>query len=262
MRKGKSSSVDQGEGAKEGEEAAEGGEAAEEEGAADGEAEATAEATAEEANDKDAAEKTPPAEVSDTEAAKEPEKTPAEAPVTNGENGCTNGTVEENATHNHQEEEEKTTESSPVKKSKELGGVKEEANAKIINDTAVNSGELEQRRDSEEPPNICSSREGFADSRQPAAAPPNTNKHAGLALAVSGTEEEKRGEAESPLNGASLDGAGSNDWCEREEDEMRKRDLREAAVAIVQSVMSAATGQLEKELCVDNGVNGVCDADI
>lgn len=126
-----------GEGAKEEEEeeAAEGGEAAEE-AAVDGEV-ATA---TEETNDKDAAEaeKTPAAETGG-EAAKEVEKTPAEAPVTNGENGCSNGTGEENATHNHQEEE-KTTGGSPVKKSKEAGGAKEDANAKIINATAaVNS---------------------------------------------------------------------------------------------------------------------------
>lgn len=72
------------------------------------------------------------------EAEKEAEKTPADAPVTNGENGCSNGTAEEHATHNHQEEE-KTTGDSPVKKTKEAGA-KEEANAKIINATAaVNS---------------------------------------------------------------------------------------------------------------------------
>uniref|UniRef100_A0A1A8KND3 Wu:fc51f04 n=1 Tax=Nothobranchius kuhntae TaxID=321403 RepID=A0A1A8KND3_NOTKU len=139
MRKGKSSSVELGEGTKEGEEVAEGGEGAEE-GGTDGEAAAAAEET----NDKGEvlAEKTP-ADESSTEAPKEPEKTETEAPVANGENGCSNGAAEENATQNHQEEEEeeeKTMGSNPIKKSKEAGGIKDEANAKIINATAaVNS---------------------------------------------------------------------------------------------------------------------------
>ncbi|XP_026149046.1 oleosin GRP-17 [Mastacembelus armatus] len=135
LRKGKSTSVDLGEGAKEEEEPAEGREAAAEEAADNEDATAT-----EEANDKDAAaaEETPVEETSG-EVIKEAEKAPAEAPVTNGENGCSNGTAEENATHNHQEDE-KMTGSSPVKKSKETGGIKEETNAKIINSTvAVNS---------------------------------------------------------------------------------------------------------------------------
>ncbi|XP_008400220.1 high mobility group nucleosome-binding domain-containing protein 5 [Poecilia reticulata] len=134
MRKGKSSSVEQGEGAKEEEEeeAAEGGDAAEE-GGADGEeggADGEAAAATQESND---TEKT--AE-SGGEAVEE--KTPVEAAETNGETGCSNGVVEENATENHQEEEEQTKDSSPVKKSKE--GMKDDANAKIINATAaVNS---------------------------------------------------------------------------------------------------------------------------
>lgn len=271
MRKGKSTSVDTGEGAKE-EEAAEGGEAAAptEEGAADGEAAA---ATAE-ANDKDAAtaaEKTP-AEESGAEVAKEkePEKTTAEAPVTNGENGCSNGTEEENATHNHQEEE-KTTGSSPMKKSKEAGGVKDEANAKIINATAaVNSGELEHAdRDSDEPQNSSSSKDGEANGKRQEALTNDSNKraahrdrHTQIALAVSGEKGEGQGVAESPQNGGCHDAEESHDQGEEgEEEEMRKRDLREAAVVIVQNVMSAATDQLEKELCVDNGLNGCYDAD-
>ncbi|XP_014910583.1 apolipoprotein B receptor isoform X1 [Poecilia latipinna] len=130
MRKGKSSSVDQGEGAKEEEEAAEEGDATEE-GGADGEAAAATQ----ESNDKEAEEKT--AE-SGSEAVEEPEKTPVEAAETNGETGCSNGVAEENATENHQEEEEQTKDSSPMKKSKE--GMKDDANAKIINATAaVNS---------------------------------------------------------------------------------------------------------------------------
>lgn len=262
MRKGKSTSVDLGEGAKEEEEeVTEGGEA----GGADGEA-ATA---AEETNDKDAAagEK--------TEEAAEAEKTPAEAPVTNGENGCSNGTAEEHATHNHQEEE-KTTGGSPVKKTKEAGA-KEEANAKIINATAaVNSGELEHaERDSDEPQNSSSSKDGDTNNRQQQQqqAPALTNvscKQPELALAFSRVaEEEERegGEAESPQNGGCHGGAESCDQGEREgeedeEEEMRKRDFRDAAVAIVQNVMSAATDQLERELCVDNGLNGCYDGDI
>ncbi|XP_029373930.1 apolipoprotein B receptor [Echeneis naucrates] len=137
LRKGKSSSVDLGEGTKEEEEATEGGEAGEaaEEGGPDNEAAAATEET----NDKEVAmaEKTS-AEESGGEVTEEAE-TLAEGPVTNGENGCSNGTAEENASHNHQEEA-KTTLSSPVKKSKETGAVKEDANTKIINATAtVNS---------------------------------------------------------------------------------------------------------------------------
>lgn len=275
MRKGKSTSVDTGEGAKE-EEATEGGEAAAatEEGGADGEAAAAIA----EANDKDAAtaaEKTP-AEESGAEVAKEPEKEPekttAEAPVTNGENGCSNGTEEENATHNHQEEEEeeKTTGSSPMKKSKEAGGVKDEANAKIINATAaVNSGELEHAdRDSDEPQNSSSSKDGEANGKRQEALINDSNKRAAhrdrqtqIALAVSGEKGEGQGVVESPQNGGCHDAEDSHDQREGEEEEMRKRDLREAAVVIVQNVMSAATDQLEKELCVDNGLNGCYDAD-
>ncbi|XP_038164434.1 spore wall protein 2 [Cyprinodon tularosa] len=137
MRKGKSGSVDQGEGATEEGEAAEGGDAAEE-GGADGEAEEVTKET----NDKEAAteEKTEPEETTAKEE-KEPEQTATEAPGTNGETGCSNGVAEENATENHHEEDkEQPTESSPVKKSKESGGVKDDANAKIINATAaVNS---------------------------------------------------------------------------------------------------------------------------
>lgn len=268
MRKGKSTSVDMGEGAKEEEEVTEGGEAAEE-GGADDEA-ATA---AEETNDKDAAagEKTEAAESGGESA----EKTPAEAPVTNGENGCSNGTAEEHATHNHQEEE-KTTGGSPVKKTKEAGA-KEEANAKIINATAaVNSGELEHaERDSDEPPN-SSSKEGDTNRHERAALTNDSSKQsdtrcpqAQLALTVSMVEEGEGGEAESPRHGGCHEGAEPCEQGEREaeeeedeEEEMRKRDLRDAAVAIVQNVMSAATDQLERELCIDNGLNGCYDADI
>lgn len=231
MRKGKSSSVDQGEAAKEEEEAAEGGDAAEETGA-DGEATTAADDT----NDKEAAaEEKTTAEEDGAEAAKEPEKTAVEAPETNGETGCSNGVAEENATENHQEEEEdreQTTDSSPVKKSKEAGGVKDDANAKIINAT-VNSGEFQQ--DSLAPPqNGCKG--GETNRKQ--------SRGSGVELKL---EEEEGGEAESPQN-------GGYDW--EEEEEMRKRDLRQAAVAIVQSVMSAAADQLERELGVDNGLNG------
>lgn len=273
MRKGKSTSVDLGEGAKEEEEATEGGEGGEA-GGADGE-DATA---AEETNDKEAA------VVEKTEAAEE-EKMPAEAPVTNGENGCSNGTAEEHATHNHQEEE-KTTGGSPVKKTKEAG-TKEEANAKIINDTAaVNSGELEYaKRDSDEPQNSNSNKEGDTNrqQQQQTSAQANTSckqtksscQQPELELVVSRMEEEEgeggEAEAEAPQNGGCHDGAescnqgereGEEEEEEEEEEEMRKRDLRDAAVAIVQNVMSAATTQLERELCIDNGLNGCYDDDI
>lgn len=261
MRKGKSSSVDQGEGAKEGEEAAEGGEAVEEEeGGADGEAVdgEAAGVAAEETNNKgatEAAEKTP-AEDSGAEAAKELDKTPSDAPVTNGENGCSNGTAEENATQNHQEEEEEeTTESGLVKKSKEAGGVKDDANAKIINaTTAVNSGELENtERDSDEPQH---SNKEEADKQQQALAS-ISNKQTILSWEAELTQSRQEEEEECPQNGGYHDGGKSCDQGEwEEEEELRKRDLRDAAVAIVQNVMSAATDQLERELCVNNGFNG------
>lgn len=284
LRKGKSTSVDLGEGTKEEEEAAEAAEAAEaeEEGGADNEAGAATEGT----NDEDAApsEKTP-AEESRGEAVKEAEKTPAEAPVTNGENGCSNGVAEQNATHNHQEEE-KTTGNSPVKKSKETGGVKDEANAKIINATAaVNSGELEHTdQDIDEPQNSSSnsSKEGDTNNSQQLQAPALTNNSSKLAksscqqpeLALTISREEGGGEeeADSPQNGGCHDGAlsceqGGRKGCgrvgeEEEEEAMRKQDLREAAVAIVQNVMSAATDQLERELCIDNDFNGCYDTNV
>lgn len=262
MRKGKSTSVEQGEGAK-GEEAAEGGEAG---GAADEAAAAT-----EETDDKDAA----------AGKKSEAEKTPAEAPVTNGENSCSNGTAEEHATHNHQEEE-KTTGGSPVKNTKEAGA-KEEANAKIINATAaVNSGELERAQWDDEPQQ-SSSKEGDTNNRQHQQQQQQTTsvsckqtqsscRQPELALAGSRVEEEEEGEQEGEggayqQHGGCHDGAGSCDQVEREgqeeedEEEMRKRDLRDAAVAIVHNVMSAATDQLERELCVDNGLNGCYDSE-
>lgn len=266
-----------GEGAKEDEEgeAAEGGEGDEaaEKGAADGEADPVAQET----TDNDAGEQKTPAAETDGEAPKEVEKLPAEAPVTNGDNGCSNGTGEENAEHNHQEDEKKTADS-PVKKSKEAA--KEETNAKIINATAVNSGELEHaERDADETQNNSSScKEGDTNNRQQPQAAALTNgtskqtKSSGqepeLALAVSREEEDQGegGEAESPKNGGVHDGADSGDQGERQgeedEEEMRKRDLREAAVAIVENAMSAAADQLERELSVDNGLNGCYDGNI
>uniref|UniRef100_A0A3B3Z1R9 Uncharacterized protein n=1 Tax=Poecilia mexicana TaxID=48701 RepID=A0A3B3Z1R9_9TELE len=249
MRKGKSSSVDQGEGAKEEEEAAEEGDATEE-GGADGEAAAATQ----ESNDKEAEEKT--AE-SGSEAVEEPEKTPVEAAETNGETGCSNGVAEENATENHQEEEEQTKDSSPMKKSKE--GMKDDANAKIINATAaVNSGEFERiSRDSDEPQS--GRKGGGANSKQDTERTDSSRKQgqgshveSKLALTESREEEEEEGEAESPQNG----GCDQGGRGEEEEEEIRKRDLREAAVAIVQTVMSAAAVQLERELSIDNGFNG------
>lgn len=239
MRKGKSASVDMGEGAKEEEEegATEGGGEA---GGADGEAATTAEET----DDKDAA------AGKKTEEEEAVEKTPAEAPVTNGENGCSNGTAEEHATHNHQEEAKTPTGDSPVKKTKEAGA-KEEANAKIINATAaVNSGELEHaERDSDD---------GATNNRQQQQqqAPALTDAGCKQPELVAEEGEREGGEAESCDRGA-RQGA-----VDEEEEEERKRDLRDAAVAIVQNVMSAATGQLERELCVDNGLNGCYHGDI
>lgn len=269
MRKGKSTSVDLGEGTKE-EGAPEGEEAA----GTDGEAAATATA-AEETND-EAGEKA--ADAAEADKTTEAEKTPAEAPVTNGENGCSNGTVEEHGTHNHQEEaqeeeEKKTTGGSPVKKTKEAGAKEEANNAKIINATAaVNSGEFEQaERDSDAPQNG----EGDANNTQQQQQPPPAQSDVRVSVSESGCRLVGSGEG-----GDGGEGAPHNGGCddaescdlggrerreeeeqEQEEEEMRKRDLRDAAVAIVQNVMSAATDQLERELCVDNGLNGCYDND-
>lgn len=234
MRKGKSTSVDLGEGAKEEEEGGQGAEA----GGAEGGASAT---PAEEAND--------------TEAAAAEEKTDAGTPsktaVTNGENGCSNGTAEaEHATNNHQEEEKSA--GSPVKKIKEAGA-KDEANAKIINATAaVNSGELEPdgHGGGDEDDNHRHLQMLTNVSRKPARQQPE------LAHAVSGVEGEEAGGAES------CDRAGRGDGDDDDEEQMKKRELRDAAVAIVQNVMSAAADQLEREMCTDNGLNGCYHGDM
>uniref|UniRef100_A0A667WUW1 Si:ch211-137a8.4 n=1 Tax=Myripristis murdjan TaxID=586833 RepID=A0A667WUW1_9TELE len=121
LRKGKSTSVDLGEGTKEAEEEEEedGGVAAEG-GGVDGEVAAMSE----EANDKMAAGGETPAVAKESggEAAKEAEKTQAEVPVTNGENSCSNGTAEETTTHNHQEEQEEKMREENRTKSRASGG--------------------------------------------------------------------------------------------------------------------------------------------
>lgn len=251
MRKGKSSSVDLGEGAKEEEGVMEGDEAEEVEGV---NVESATTAT-EETNNKEAVvagEKTDAAEA---------DKTPADAPVTNGENGCSNGTAEvEHTTHNHQEEE-KLTAGSPVKKSKEAAG-KDDTNAKIINATpAVNSGELQHAELDDDELQHSNNNED-TNNRQQQQTLINVSckescQQRELALAVS-TEEvgEEGGEAETCDQGERM---GRED---DEEEQMRKRELRDAAAAIVQNVMSAATNQLERELHVDSGLNGCCHDDI
>lgn len=237
MRKGKSTSVDLGEGAKEEEE---GGEAAEA-GGGEGEASAT---PAQEANDSDA-----PAAEEKTEA-----ETPSKTAVTNGENGCSNGTAEaEHATNNHQEEEKSA--GSPVKKMKEAGA-KDDANAKIINATAaVNSGELELDGDGggDEDDNHRRLQTLTNASRTQACQQPE------LAHAVSGVEGEEAGGAESCDQSES---AGQGDGDDDDEEQMKKRELRDAAVAIVQNVMMAAADQLEREMCTDNGLNGCYHGDM
>lgn len=276
MRKGKSTSVDLGEGTKE-EGATEGEEAA----GTDGEAAATATA-AEETNDKDGEAGEKAAAAAEAEKTTEAEKTPAEAPVANGENGCSNGTAEEHGTHNHQEEaqeedEKKTMGGSPVKKTKEAGAKEEANNAKIINATAaVNSGEFEQvERDSDAPQNgkgDANNTQQQGQQQQQSPAQPNVSvnvSESGYRLSCSSEAGEGAAynggcdDAESfDLGGRGRldEEADKEEQDEEEEEEMRKRDLRDAAVAIVQNVMSAATDQLERELCVDNGLNGCYDA--
>lgn len=236
MRKGKSTSVDLGEGAKE-----------EDEGAKEGGQGAEAGGT----------EATPPEEtdasrgVADEEKAEEVEveKTPSKAAVTNGENSCSNGTAEvEHTTNNHQEEEKSA--GSPVKKVKEAGA-KDDANSKIINTTAaVNSGELQL--------DASGSNQEDANERhvltnlscRPACQQPE------LAYAVSRGEADEAGRAES------CDQSKRAGEEEEEEEQMKRRELRDAAVAIVQNVMSAAADQLERELCTDNGLNGCYHGDM
>lgn len=248
MRKGKSTSVDLGEGAKEEEDegAKEGGQGAEA-GAPEGEAAAT---PPEEANDSHAA----AAVAADEEReAAEAEKTPSKAAVTNGENSCSNGTAEaEHTTNNHQEEEQST--GSPVKKVKEAGAKDDaNANAKIINTTAaVNSGELQLDADG---------RGAEDDNDRRLHVLTNVSckqacQQLELAYAGSGVEADEAGRAESRDHGESAAGG------EEEEEQMKKRELRDAAVAIVQNVMSAAADQLEREMCTDNGLNGCYHGDM
>ncbi|XP_061637846.1 neurofilament heavy polypeptide isoform X2 [Phyllopteryx taeniolatus] len=125
LRKGKSTSVDMSDAAKEEEEEV----AATAEGGEDGKGDAQVDAAAE-TDDKS---------LQRQEAEPEAQKTPGHAPVTNGENGCENGTAEDDG-HDHREDDEKKN-NSPLKKAKELGGAKEETNAQVINTTAppVNS---------------------------------------------------------------------------------------------------------------------------
>ena len=217
MRKGKTSSVELGEGAKE-----EGGEGKEEEGgdtaAKEGEEPAVAgeavpaaaaetneaPASAEQAADEAAKEAEPAKELEPAKEA-EPEK-PAKAsetPVTNGENGCTNG--DEHGTHNHHDDE-REAEPSPMKKGKE------EPKAQIISSSAPLSGESRRRR--------------------PGAAP--RPAHA-----------QTRGEGAASGGGADTESCGEGGEEENGE-RMVKRALREVAAAIVQDVMSAAAEQLEQ----------------
>ncbi|XP_041733401.2 A-kinase anchor protein 12 [Coregonus clupeaformis] len=123
MRKGKSTSVDQGDGApKEGEEAAD-GDAKDTEGAAapagtsdsqqgeadtvqgesndKGEAQVANEHTATDGEAKEPATSTPSGPEPEKANSAEPAEPAAEV-KTNGENGCSNGTPEEDATHNHE----------------------------------------------------------------------------------------------------------------------------------------------------------------
>lgn len=251
LRKGKSTSVDLGEGTKEAEEEEEeDGGAAAEGGGVDGEVTAVSE----EANDKTAAGGETPA------VAKEAEKTQAEVPVTNGENSCSNGTAEETATHNHQEEqEEKMRGCSPTKKSKEAAGGKEEANTKIINATAaVNSGELEQP-DSDQPQKDRDTNNKVINTSSKQIDSSFQEAQVAAMLAQETRGEEGLGEVGEEAESCDQGERGEGE----EEEEKRKRDLREAAATIVQNVMSAATNQLERELCavaIDNGVDGYCDS--
>lgn len=203
LRKGKSASVDAGDAAKEDEEeAAAAAQAADGEGELRGDGKVDVQAAGGETGD-------------DREGEAEAQTTPAHPPVTNGENGCENGTGEDDGRH-HRELDDKNNRS-PVTKSKELGGAKEETNAKVLNAAAppVNSGELPHRHRQNR------RREGDAHGRPP---PPLTN-----------SADEPRGEEE-----------GEQD--EDEEEAARKRELRDAAAAIVRRAVSAAADQLEREL--------------
>lgn len=132
LRKGKSTSVDMGEGAKE-EEGAPDGEEAEgsAEPAADGEAAPAADSTTQPTDTETSAQSQADEAKGHTEKITSEEKSAEDAPVTNCENGCSNG-HEDSAAHNHQEEDK----SSPLKKTKVSEGTKDEANPKIINTTA------------------------------------------------------------------------------------------------------------------------------
>ncbi|XP_057694590.1 sodium/potassium/calcium exchanger 1 [Corythoichthys intestinalis] len=129
LRKGKSTSVDMGDAAKE-EEATPAEEGGDGDAGGDGEGDGEANKPTEAGDAGEASESV----ADDGEARQEAEKTP----VANGENGCENGTAEDDA---HDERPDREEENSPLKKSKEVGGAKEETNAKVINAAAppVNS---------------------------------------------------------------------------------------------------------------------------
>ncbi|KAJ0063345.1 hypothetical protein NL108_000276 [Boleophthalmus pectinirostris] len=209
LRKGKSTSVDMSEGAKEEEGAADGEEAdASAQPAADGESVPPAEGKDGQPTDTEAPAKSQAEEVKSASEEKKEEKASEDHPLTNCENGCTNGT--DDSAHNHQDEDS----TSPVKKSKVSGD-----NAKIINTTApCNSGESPL-------PHLDTSRGG-------------TNHTHSLQYMAG-----DRGQG------------GSESGQESPDENMRRRkgQIREAAVAIVENVMSAATDQLERELCTSNG---------
>ncbi|XP_051934117.1 A-kinase anchor protein 12 [Hippocampus zosterae] len=131
LRKGKSASVDAGDAAKEDEEAA--AQAADGQGDLRGDGKVHVEAAGgESADDRDARRQEGRPEVQTAPA-------PAQPPVTNGDNGCQNGTAEDHGRDGPELDDENRR--GPVAKSKELAAAKEEPNAKVLNATAppVNS---------------------------------------------------------------------------------------------------------------------------
>lgn len=229
--------MDMGEGAKEDEGAPDGEEGEiSAEAAADGEA-----APAAESGSTESADNTVIVNREEDEA-KKTEKTPEEALVTNYENGCSNST-EDNPPHNHQEEE-KMTGNSPIKKSKVAGSPKDEANAKIVSTTATgNSGESEMVDLESDTLHHSSKSEANTNSR---------NYPAQLSSVISNRPSDGMGQRGAQTQLCHEFGRQHSDV--EEDEDMRKGYIRDAAMIIVQNVMSAATVQLERELCI--GLNG------
>uniref|UniRef100_A0A4W5R6F0 Si:ch211-137a8.4 n=1 Tax=Hucho hucho TaxID=62062 RepID=A0A4W5R6F0_9TELE len=256
MRKGKSTSVDQGDGApKEDGEAKDTEDAAAPAGTSDSQ-QGEADAAQGESNDKGEAQVANEHTAADGEAKEpatstlsgpEPEKAnsaepaapaePAAEVKTNGENGCSNGTPEEDVTHNHETTPKKDGPTDEAKQENTNSSM----DTKILNlgtgNAVAQSGEFAAEIDCD-------------DLQQNGA---NMMTEGKLELGTS--FELKAGEEGSSQNGGSHSESGETNAEPHNQEEARKRMFYEAAASIIQTVMSAATEQLENEKnFLDNGL--------